>query len=216
MLVALQGAVRVGPAAGCDQDALSIHRPVLVQQPDGMSTVKHGPLFEELDTGLGKAGPVGGFQAGNFDVLVGDQRRPVECRTINRPAKTCAVLKRLGELRRIDKQLLGHTAANDTGATEAVILSDRNARPGPGRLAGGPYAARSGADDEEVEVEAGHFARLLRLQFQIATGRIGATGSGFKLFRFRLGHLGQFIADPFVHFFAQFARPDFGKAEMTC
>ena len=70
MLMALERAVRICPAAGGNQDALGAHARVLVHQRDRMGAVKHGAFFEELDTGPGKVRPVGGFQAGNLYVLV--------------------------------------------------------------------------------------------------------------------------------------------------
>ena len=95
---------------------------------------------------------VGGLQPVDLVVLVGDQRRPVELRLGHRPAVAGCVLEFLGEARRIDQELLRHAAADHAGAADAILLGDHHARAVAGRNARGADAARSRADDKQIDL----------------------------------------------------------------
>src|SRR3546814_19657311 len=61
-------------------------------------------------------------------------------------------------MRAVDQQLLGHATANDAGAADAIFLRHRDLRAMGRRHAGSPHAARSRADDEQVEVVVAHIS----------------------------------------------------------
>ena len=73
-----------------------------------------------------------------------------------RPAEALGGLEGGGELAGVDHELLGHAAANDAGAADAVFLGDGDAGSGQRRHPRGPHSAGAGADDEEVVVVLGH------------------------------------------------------------
>ena len=58
----------------------------------------------------------------------------------------------VGEAARIDQQLLRHAAANDAGSADAELLRHHRLGAVAGRDARGADAARTGADDEQIDV----------------------------------------------------------------
>src|SRR5581483_10228034 len=72
----------------------------------------------------------------------------------------------------VDEELLGHAAADDAGAAEAVFLRDRHLGAMPRGDAGGAHASRAAADDEEVVVELAHWpVRASIRRFELQGGR---------------------------------------------
>ena len=71
------------------------------------------------------------------------QHRPVEIAVADVPAEAARVLQILGEMRAVDEQLLGHAAADDAGAADAILLGDRDPRAMRGRNPRGANPARS-------------------------------------------------------------------------
>ena len=59
----------------------------------------------------------------------------------------------VGEAAGVDQQLFGHAAADDAGSADAEFLRHDHLRAVLGGDARRPNAARSGADDEEIDVE---------------------------------------------------------------
>ena len=86
----------IRPAAGCDQDMLGrdpfagceFHRP---------RAVEHRATLDQFDLEALERGRIGRFEAGDFPVLVGDQRRPVEHRLAEGPAVAGRVLELLAK-----------------------------------------------------------------------------------------------------------------------
>ena len=66
-------------------------------------------------------------EPGDFHILVGDQRFPVEALLADGPAIGARIVDGVAELACIDEQLLRHAAANHAGAAEAVFLGDGGA-----------------------------------------------------------------------------------------
>ena len=85
------------------------------------------------------------------------QRRPVETLAADLPAVALRIDEILGEMCAIDEQFLGHTAPDDAGAANTKLLGHRDPRAMAGGDAAGAHPARSGADDEQVEIKVGGF-----------------------------------------------------------
>ncbi len=143
------------PAAGGDEDLLGGDAaPVDL---DGMGIRQPAGAFDELDVVVSENAPVDALQTVEFGVLALDQHTPVDLRRhVEPPAVAERVLEVVGEVRGVDEQLFRHTAADDAGAADAALLDDR----GPCAIAagqpGGADAAGTGADGDEVVVEAAH------------------------------------------------------------
>src|SRR5580704_8145376 len=121
-----------------------------------MGIEQHGPVLDDFDAGLGEGSAIGGFEAGNFTVFVGDQRRPVERGMRHGPAEAGGVLKLAVKARRIDQKLLRHAATDDAGAAEAIFLRDHDARAMLGGNARGAHPARPASNDEKIDLVIGH------------------------------------------------------------
>src|SRR5262249_21745764 len=76
------------------------------------------------------------------------------------PAIASGILHLLAHMGRIDEELLGYAAADDTSPADTILLRDSDAGPIARGHAGRPHAPRAGADDEEIEGKAGHQALL--------------------------------------------------------
>jgi len=77
---------------------------------------------------------------------------PDERRVRRAPAVALRVLEFGPEARGIDQELLRHAAADHAGAADAILLGDHHAGAVARRDAGGPHAARSRADDEQIDL----------------------------------------------------------------
>ena len=80
-------------------------------------------------------------EPGDFRILVGDQRFPVEALLADGPAIGARIVDGVAELACIDEQLLRHAAANHAGAAEAVFLGDGGANAKARRKPRGTDAA---------------------------------------------------------------------------
>ena len=65
-------------------------------------------------------------EAGDFRVLVGDQRRPIEARRRDAPAEARRILEIVAEAAGIDEELLRHTTPDHASAAEAILLGNRH------------------------------------------------------------------------------------------
>src|SRR5262249_16690178 len=101
-------------------------------------------------------------ESGDFAVLVGDQRLPVERRMRHRPAKPGGIFELVVKAGGIDEKLLGHTAADHAGTAEPVFLGKHDVRPVLGGNAGSADAARSASDYEKIGVMPGHITCRVR------------------------------------------------------
>ena len=162
---------------GGDQDIAGGDGTAVGLEQDRVAVAQHGARGEELDAMRFECPFVDSLEAGNFPILVGDQRRPVEAHAGGCPAKADRILEGVGEAAGIDQQLLRHAAADDAGAADPELLGHRHL----GAMAGGdprrPHATRAGADDEEVIVVGGHDGT----RFPIAAARSRAA-SGRRRF----------------------------------
>ena len=144
-------------AAGRDQDIGCAH-PVAGRQLHGVGVNEHGPAFRHFDAGLVERRAVSRFQSGDFAILVGDQRRPIERGLRHGPAEAGGILEFAAKTRRIDQELLRHAAADDAGAAEPILLGDHNARAVLGGNARSAHAARTASDNEKIDVVISHVA----------------------------------------------------------
>ena len=132
MLVAGQRRMRIGPAAGGDQDLLggdgAVLAPRCARYAASTSTARE---WNVSPPAFSTPMLVEAFQPRDLAVLVGDQRRPVEARLRHGPAIAGGILEMLGKLRGVDEELLRHAAADDAGAAEAVFLGDGDALAEP-------------------------------------------------------------------------------------
>ena len=71
---------------------------------------------------------VDAVQARDLRVLRADQRRPIERGVADRPAEPGRVFEVVGELRRVDEELLRDAADVHAGAAEIPLLGDRDPR----------------------------------------------------------------------------------------
>ena len=146
--------------AGGDQNGLRAH-PRTGRQPHRVRVLDHCARLHKLNLVALERGGVGRFQPRDLAVLVGDQRRPMESRRRHAPAVTGGVLEIVGKARGVDQELLRHAAANDAGAADAIFLGDHH----PCAVAGGDarraHAARTGANNEEIDVVVSHRAAIL-------------------------------------------------------
>ncbi len=152
VLVALDVLAHRRRAAGRDQDMLGAHGLAGGAELDGVRIEQHRAALDDLDLGAIEIGGVGPLQPVDLLVLVGDQRRPVELRLGHCPAEARGILEFVGKARGIDQELLRHAAADHAGAADAILLGDHHARAIAGRNAGGAHAARTRADDEQIDL----------------------------------------------------------------
>ena len=82
----------------------------------------------------------------------------------NGPAEAGGVLDVVADVRADHEQLFRHAAADHAGAAHPVLFGDHDPGAVAGGDAGGANAARTTADDEEIDVELSHgqpqFARV--------------------------------------------------------
>jgi hypothetical protein len=102
--------------------------------------------------GAGQSALVDAVEAGNFLVLVGEQRLPVEARFADDPAVAGGDVEILAPVRGVGEELLRDAADVDAGAAEAIGLGNRDARAVARGNAAGANAARAASDGEEVVV----------------------------------------------------------------
>ena len=144
------------PAAGGDEDGFGCHLAGLGLDAHRVRPGERGAGHNELGARCLQVADIDGVEAVDLAVLGRDQGRPVEFAVADGPAVPFGRLKIRGKMAGIDKELLGHAAANDASAADAVFLGDGD----PGAVPGGDPAcahpARTGADDEKVVVEFSH------------------------------------------------------------
>ena len=129
MLVAGQRRMRVGPAAGGDQDLVGGDGAVLALDADrcarSTSTAREWKVVAAglLDAVAGRSPPGGAISRSLLAISVGQSKLASR----HGPAIAGRILEMLGKLRGVDQQLLRHAAADDAGAAEAVFLGDADA-----------------------------------------------------------------------------------------
>ncbi|MNF72792.1 hypothetical protein D3C84_547750 [compost metagenome] len=99
---------------------------------------------------------INAIEAIDLAVLVGDQRRPVELRLIQAPAKTGSLLEVFGEVRTVDQQFFRHTADVHTGPAQIAAFGHGHFRTEPGGKPRSPHTAGTGANHIKVKI-VGHF-----------------------------------------------------------
>ena len=123
---------------------------------DRVRVLDEGAILENGNAGIVQHAAIDARDARDLLILVGDERRPIETRARDVPAETAGILEFFRERAGIDQELLGDAAAHHAGAAKLVVLGDGDARS---HLRGDPrgaHAARTRADDEEIEVEFVH------------------------------------------------------------
>ncbi|MNX61455.1 hypothetical protein D3C86_923890 [compost metagenome] len=143
-------------AAGGDQDLLGGEGLVLADDLDRVGVLHHGAAVDQIDARLAQVGGVDARQAGDLDVLGLQEGRPVELRIVEGPAVALGDLQSVAHFRGHDHELLGHAAANDAGAADAVFLGHGHLLAAQSGQARRTHPAGTGADDEEVVVVLGH------------------------------------------------------------
>ena len=170
-------------------------------------------VFDDARARFLDIGGVDALEPRDLLVLVGDQRRPVEGDVRDGPAEAGGVLDLVVDVRADHEQLFRHAAADHAGAAHPVFFGDHDLGAVAGRDAGGANAARTTADDEQIDVELSHvnparFASLLTLTY--APSPLARTRSDFLA---ALLHLGAELA---VDGFGKVLRPlvHVGHAEL--
>jgi hypothetical protein len=148
------------PVAGGDQDLpgrdlLDALFPLHFQR---VRIKEAGRSIQDVGAGLGQVGGIDAGEPRDLAVLGHPERLPVEGGVAVGPAIAARDFELAPEVGRIDHQLLGHAAADDAGAADAILLGHRHARAGHGRQPGGAHAAGARADDEEIVVVVSHWA----------------------------------------------------------
>ena len=139
-------------AAGGDQDLFGGEGLVLADNLDGVGVLHHGAAVDQIDARLAQVGGIDARQARDLDVLGLQEGRPVEFRVVERPTVALGDLQGVADLGSHDHELLGHAAANDAGAADAILLGHGHLLAAQGGQARRAHPARTGADDEEVVV----------------------------------------------------------------
>ena len=135
--------------AGGDQDGAGADLGAVVERD--LVGAGHGrALGDDLDLVALEYVVVDALEPLDLGEHVVAQDRPVELALADVPAEAARVLEVLGEMGAVDEQLLGHAAADDAGAADAILLGDGDAGAMGGGDARGTHAARSGADHEQV------------------------------------------------------------------
>ena len=145
----------IGRAAGRDQNTIRANG-LAGGEPQRVRVLEHRTRLDDARARLLDIGGVDVLKPGDLLVLVGNEVRPVKRRGRNGPAETGRVLDLLMDMRGIDEQLLGHAAANDAGAAEAVFLGDGDAGSVTGRDPRGAHPARAAADHEQIDIRVSH------------------------------------------------------------
>ena len=145
----------IGRGADRDQHMLCMHA-LAVRQRQRMRILEHRARLDDLGARLVEIGRIGRLETGDFLVLVGDQRRPVERARRDRPAEAGRILDLLMHMRGIDQKLLRHAAADHAGAADPVLLRHQHARAVAGGDPRRTHAARAATDDEQIDVAIGH------------------------------------------------------------
>jgi hypothetical protein len=135
---------------------------------DLVRALDRGTPAQDLDPCKAQHPLVHGVEAGDFLVLVPDQRAPVEARLADRPPEARGDLEILAEVGRVGEQLLGDAPYVDAGAAEVARLGDRDPRAIASADPAGANAAGAAAYREEVVVEA-----------QLAENKFGNFTSGW-------------------------------------
>ncbi len=122
-----------------------------------MGTGDDRAIEDDLDAVIGQRVGIGAVDPVDLLHHIVAQPRPVEPEIVGHvPAEALGVLQILGEMRAIDEQLLGHAAADDAGAADAIFLGHRDLRAVGRRNARRARAARARTDDEKVVVILSH------------------------------------------------------------
>ena len=150
-----------------------------------MRILEHRAGLDHHAAGLFDIGGVDALQPGDLLVLVGDERRPVECDVADCPAETGGILDLLMDVGAEHEQFFRHAAADHAGAAHAVLFGDHDLGAMVGRDPGGADAARTTSDDEEIDVEFSHGSPdvlpALLLPRPVLTGRgVGGLRSPFS------------------------------------
>jgi hypothetical protein len=116
--------------------------------------------LDDAHAGLLDIRGVDTLQPGDLLVLVGNQGGPVESRRWDGPSEPCGILDFVMDVRRVDQKLLRHAAPDHAGPAKPEFLGDRHAGAIARGNSGGAHAARSPANDEQIDVEISHISPL--------------------------------------------------------
>src|SRR5690606_32654401 len=141
----------VGSAARGDEDALG--RDAAAIDVDRVRIDESPATSEGLDAGAVEQAAVDAVESGDDGVLLRDELRHGEARRVDLEAVAPSVFERLRKGRGVDEELLRDAAGVDAGAPERAVFADADARTEPSGDTRGADAGRSGAQDEEIEVE---------------------------------------------------------------
>jgi hypothetical protein len=155
-LVAGQRRVRIGLAANRDENVTRRHLLPGCLDQNGIRSGQLGPRGDDLRPGIFQPVTVEPLQPVDLAILVGNQCRPVEAGLADPEAISVCILEMLVELRGVDEQLLGNTAANDAGSAEPVLFGDGHLLAQARRQTCCANAAGSATNDKQVEVEFAH------------------------------------------------------------
>ena len=144
------------PGAGRDQDRLRLHARSGREQMHRVRVFQNGAALHQRNLVALERRGIRRFQPCDFQVFVGDQRRPTERRLLDVPAVTGRVFKFVAEARSVDQKLLRHAAADHAGAADAEFLRDHHACTVGRSDARGAHAARTRSDNEQIDFSLAH------------------------------------------------------------
>ncbi|MNX52158.1 hypothetical protein D3C86_828340 [compost metagenome] len=142
------------PAAGSDQDVFGAK--ALAIDLDLMRVDDLRVTFMQGHATVDQQVAINAIEAIDLAVLVGDQRRPVELRLIQAPAKTGSLLEVFGEVRTVDQQFFRHAADVHTGPAQVAAFGHGHFRTEPGGKPRSPHTAGTGTNHIKVKI-VGHF-----------------------------------------------------------
>jgi len=112
--------------------------------------------LDDVRAGLFDIRSVDALQPGNLLVLVGHQRRPVERRRGYRPSEARGVRNLVMNVRSEYEQFFRNAAPDHAGAAHPALFGNHDPRAMAGSDPGGPNAARTSSNDEQIDVELSH------------------------------------------------------------
>jgi hypothetical protein len=115
------------PGAGRDQDLFGGHR-LPGSELDRIRASQLRAFLQDGDLmGRQRVG-VSALDPSDLGKHIVAERRPVEPAIRHVPAEHRSIVQVLGKMRAVDQQLLRHTAADDAGAADPVLLGDCDTR----------------------------------------------------------------------------------------
>ncbi len=135
---------------------------------DGVAIVQRRPLHDELSARRLKIADIDLVEPVDLKILVFDQRGPIKRHLVRCPAEADSIFEFLGKLGSVNEKLLGHTATDDAGATDAIFFCHRNLGAMFGSDTRGAHTAGTCSNHEKIVVEPRHLRVISSTPWSVA------------------------------------------------